>query len=76
MGFRRASNIRLAIQIFGFIKHSTVRYNYCTVQNDIQKGEIWRLSHSTGCVIEYGESCCFDIKNTKLQNSLIFPHRK
>ena len=55
MAFERDLTVFMAIQIFGFIKHRTVLHENCTEQNDMQKGKICRLSHSTGCMIEYEE---------------------
>ena len=50
MIFGRASNLFLAIHVFGFIKHRIVLHKDSTKQNDLK---IWQSSHSPGCVIKY-----------------------
>ena len=54
-----------ATSIFGFIKHRAVLHKDCTKPNNLQKGKIWRLSHSTGCLIENAQSHFSDAKDTK-----------
>ena len=61
MGFGRELTLFSAIQSFDLIKSRAVLHKDCTERNDILKGNIWRLPHSTGCVIEYGESHCREI---------------
>ena len=62
MGFGRTLILLLAVLMFGFVKHRAVLHTDCTEQNYIQKGKMWRLPQSTGCVIEYGESHCLETK--------------
>ena len=45
--------------------NETALQNNCIEQNDIQKGSIWQQSHSTGCMAEYGESHCSEMKQLK-----------
>ena len=52
--------------IIGFIKHGIVLCNDCIEQNAVREGKTWRLSHSTGCVIEYGESHYSEIKEYEI----------
>ena len=42
-----ALTLFLALQIFGFRKYRTVHHMDCTEQNDIPKGKILQLLHST-----------------------------
>ena len=68
MGFGRALTLFLAIQIYGFIGHRTVLHKDCTKGNDRRKGKIWRMSNSTGCMIEYGKSYYSKTKQYETSN--------
>ena len=62
MRYGRALNLFLAGQILVSEQNKTALQNDCIGQNEIQKGKIWQQSHSTGCVAEYGESHCSEMK--------------
>ena len=71
MGILRGSLI-LVILIFAFIKHRSVLHKDSTEQNDMQRGKIWRFSHPTGCMLEYGESHCSATKQHETLNFFDF----
>jgi len=72
MEFGRVLTLSLAIQISGFIEQKPVFHKDSTVQKDIQKSNMWQLSHLIGCVIEQENVIALEENSTKSYNFLYF----
>jgi len=73
MEFGGVLTLSLAIQISGFIEQKPVFHKDSTVQKDIQKSNMWQLSHLIGCVIEQENVIALEEKYKILQLPLFFP---